>query len=101
MRTVSSLLGSNDRVFVYLASPNLSALFFRNAEAEGFSFPGGAKPTSAQHTDVIVILSDWTIRNLTGWAGHMAYHNPGAVIRGPWLRVNYGKYVSGSNSYFF
>ena len=98
MRTVSSLLDSNDRVFVYLASPNLSKLFFRNVEAEGFTFPDGSMPTSGHYTDVIVVHSDWTIRYLTGWAGRMAYHNPGAVIGGPLLRVNYGKYVAGSNT---
>lgn len=100
MRTVSNLLNLDGRVYVYLASTNLSTLFLRNAEAEGFTFGNGQKPSECESADIVALNTDWTI-NHVGWAGHMAFHHPQAVVGEPLIRVDYGKYLSGSDSYIF
>lgn len=98
MRTVSNLLSLDGRVYVYLASPNLSALFFKNAENEGFTFGNGKRPTESQPADLFAINADWTI-NYVGWAGHMAFHHSRAVVDKPLILVDYGKYLSGCENY--
>lgn len=98
MRTVAHLLALKGHVFVRLGSENLARLFLKNAEAEGFTWVDGAKPTERITVDIIALRSDWTI-NTVGWAGHMAFRNPGAVIGEPLIRVDYGKYVVGDEKY--
>ena len=100
MRTVSNLLTLNGRVYVYLASSNLSALFFKNAENEGFTFDGGRRPTKSRTADIIALNADWTI-NYVGWAGHMAFRYPNAVVGEPLVRVDYGKYLAGCEEFTF
>ena len=100
MRTVSNLLNLEGRILVYLGSHNLVNLFLRNAEAEGFTYPDGKKPTEREGDDILALHKDWTI-NFLGWAGHMAFRHPDAVLGGPLVRVDYGKYLSGANDYFY
>lgn len=98
MRTVSNLLNLEGRVFIYLASNNIRKLFLRHAEEEGFTFSDGTMPTQGRTDDIYALHHDWTI-NSVGWAGHMAYHNPDCVVGEPLIRVDYGKYLSGSNRF--
>lgn len=100
MRTVSNLLNLEGRIFVYLGSHNLVNLFLKNAEAEGFTYPDGKKPTEQGGDDILAIHRDWTI-NYLGWAGHMAFRHPDAVIGEPIIRVDYGKYISGADRYLY
>lgn len=98
MRTVSNLLNLDGMIYVYLASPNLSALLMKNAEAEGFTFGDGVKLTERGVADIMALKSDWTI-NYVGWAGHMAFRYSDDVVGDPIIRVDYGKYISGSDNY--
>ena len=98
MRTVANLLSLDGRVYVYLRSRNICNLFLKNAEAEGFTFGDGVKPTERETSDIFALNREWTI-NYVGWAGHMAFRNPGAVSGEPLIRVDYGKYLSGRDDY--
>lgn len=98
MRTVSNLLNLEGRVFVYLASNNIRKLFLRQAEEEGFTCPDGTTPTQGQPDDIYALHHDRTV-NPVGWAGHMAYHNPSCAVGTPLIRVDYGKYLSGSEQF--
>ena len=94
MRTIKNLLSLNGRVFVYLATEELAKLFLENAEAEGFTFGDGVKPTERHISDIFALHRDMTI-NYVGWAGHMAYENPDRVIGERLIRIDYGEYISG------
>ena len=100
MRTVSNLLNLNGHVFVHLGSHNLVTIFLKNAEAEGFTYRDGKKPTDKGGDDIMALNRDWTI-NYLGWAGHMAFRYPSAVIGEPLVRVDYGKYLSGTDDYMY
>ena len=100
MRTVSNLLTLNGQVYIYLASANLSALFFKNAENEGVTFGDGRRPTESQTADIIALNTDWTI-NYVGWAGHMAFRYPQVVAGEPLVRVDYGRYLAGCDEFTF
>ena len=94
MRTVSNLLNLEGRVYVYLKSENIAKLFLANTEVEGFTFGDGIKPTERNHSDIYALNDDWTI-NFVGFVGHMAFHRPADHL----TRVDYGKYLSGSEDY--
>ena len=98
MRTVSNLLNLEGRVFIYLASSSLRQLFLRQAEAEGFTCPNGTTPTQGRTEDIYALHHDRTVSPV-GWAGHMAYHNPSCAVGTPLIRVDYGKYLSGSEQF--
>ena len=98
MRTVKNLLAHKGKVFVYLKSENICNLFLKNAEGEGFTFGDRVKPTQREGSAIIALHQDWTI-NYVGWAGHIAFHHPDAVIGDPLIRVDYGKYLSGCDDY--
>lgn len=98
MRTIKNLLTLEGRVFIYLKSKNICSIFLNNAEEEGFTFGDGVKPTQREGADIFALHQDWTL-NYVGWAGHMAFHHPDAVIGEPLIRVDYGRYLSGCDDY--
>lgn len=98
MRTISNLLNQEGRVYVYLGSTNIAQRFLSQAEAEGFTFNDGVKPTERHISDIYALNRSWTI-NYVGWAGHMAFQSADSVNGEPLIRVNYGKYLSGSENY--
>ena len=98
MRTIGSLLTLNGRIYLYMKSRSLEELFLKNAEAEGFTFGDGVKPTERERSDIFALNEDWTI-NYVGFIGHMAFHNPSAVSGKPLVRVDYGRYIAGRNDY--
>ena len=58
--------------------------FLRDAEAEGFTFGDGAKPT--------VVNKDWTVSHV-GMAGHMAYQSATMIGDQRLIRIDYEKYI--------
>ena len=95
MRTISNLLTLGDRVFVKLNSLALSRLFLQNAEAEGFTWGDGRKPSEVDRSeDIIALHSDWSM-NGVGWAGHVMFKQAANEI----IRVDYGKYLSGAEDF--
>ena len=99
MRTVSNLLTLADKVFVHFAGENVFRLFLKNAEAEGFTFSDGTKPTEANLRDIISVHTDWTIGYIGGWASHVFDHQTKSEIGGRFVKVDYGKYMSGRDDY--
>ncbi len=101
MRTIGKLTSLEGKICVYLASQALGERFLKDAEAEGFVFVDGAKPTEKKWESVIIVGKDWTLRYLVGFAGHMAFKQPQAVIGEPWVRIDYRKYIAGEDDFFY
>lgn len=98
MRTISNLLNHEGRIYVYLASDNLGTLFLQNAEAEGFTFGDHVKPTEREWDNVMALNPNWTL-NYVGYIGKMAFHTAAPINGVPLVRIDYGKYLSGSDQY--
>ena len=60
MKTITSLINANKKVYVRMSSDEICKAFFAQAENEGFLF-GGEKPTAKQPTDIIAVLPDKTL----------------------------------------
>lgn len=96
MRSVTEL--SKKGAWVYLANETVAKKFLSDAEAEGFTYIDGTKPTDKSWQNLYAIHKDWTI-NTVGWAGHLAFKNC-KMIRGEELvKVDYEKYVLGEDEY--
>lgn len=95
MRKIIDLAKLDEKcVFVYFRTTELCKDFMRTAEAEGFTFGDGVTPTKRDATDIFALHSDKTIAYV-GFVGHMAF---GAGAR---LRVDYEKYRSGKEDFFY
>lgn len=60
MKTITSLINANKKVYVRMSSDEICKAFFAQAEKEGFLF-GGMKPTTKHPSDLIAVLSDKTL----------------------------------------
>ena len=58
MKTITSLINANKKVYVRMSSDEICKAFFAQAEKEGFLFGGGAKPTEKHPSDLIAVLPD-------------------------------------------
>ena len=72
IKTLTELSQLDGRVYVHMTSPELEKQFMEQAEAEGFTFADGAKPTEREQSDFIAVNADHTI-NYIGVFGRMAY----------------------------
>lgn len=111
-RTVAALMTVNQKglinrfrnrkqprhTYVYCGSRNIAKLFLENAEREGFAFGDGVLPTEREPDDLFAIKEDFTI-SYTGWAGHVMLKNAHSEASGNIVRIDYGKYISGSGDY--
>ena len=70
MKTITSLINANKKVYVRMSSDEICKAFFAQAENEGFLF-GGMKPTAKEPSDLIAVLSDKTLCYV-GTIGRMA-----------------------------
>ena len=70
MKTITSLINANKKVYVSMSSDEICKAFFAQAENEGFLF-GGMKPTAKHPSDLIAVLSDKTLCYV-GTIGRMA-----------------------------
>ncbi len=80
--------------FIYCRSRNIAARFLADAEAEGFTFGDGKRPSEKEYDDIYSLHDDLTI-SFTGWAGHILFRNAAGNI----IRVDYGKYIAGAPDY--
>ena len=69
---IEELMNENGRTYVRFSTREGCEAFLRQAEAEGFTFTDGAKPTERHVSDVIAVNSDRTI-NYVGTAGRIAF----------------------------
>lgn len=61
MKTIESLINTNNKVYVKMKNDGICKAFFAQAENEGFIFGDGAKPTAKHPSDLIVVLPDKTL----------------------------------------
>lgn len=98
MRTVKQLLNLDGRVYVYLSSKFVAQVFLKNAQAEGFRFRDGKKPTRRKWDDIYALNHNFTL-NYVGWIGHIAFYHPEMPSNEKLIRVDYSAYISGSDNY--
>ncbi len=80
------------RRIIYLKDEVIANKFLRDAEAEGFTFGDGAKPTSRPGNNLYVVNKDWTVSHV-GMAGHMAYQSATMIGDQRLIRIDYEKYI--------
>lgn len=100
MKAIKNLTETNDgRVYVYLANDGVGNRFMRQAEAEGFTFADGEKPTGRDYAEIMAVNDDGTI-NYVGFAGRMAFGSGADTVGGRKLiRVDYAKYEEGEDDF--
>lgn len=99
MRTIKNLSKLNGRVYVYLANAEIGQRFMQQAEAEGFTFNNGVKPTERVYEKIMAINHDKTI-NFVGTNGRIAYGSGVKRIGDEQLiRIDFEKYLSGNSDY--
>ncbi len=99
-RTITELLNLKGRVYVYCANKAVAQRFMQDAENECFLFADGVNPTQRQADDIFAIYPNHTL-NYVGWAGHMAFKSPKAVVGGPLIRVDYIRYITGEKKFLW
>lgn len=94
MKTITEISQLDGRVYVHLATQELALQFLRQAEAEGFTFRNGAKPTSRGATEVMAVNPDHTI-NYVGLTGHAAYGARAKTVgKQNLIMVEFGQLIS-------
>ena len=89
IRTLTELSHLDGRVYVHMKTSQMEKLFLQQAEAEGFTFTNGVKPTNGDQANIMAINPDHTI-NYIGAFGRMAYSIKEATVDGQRLfRVLY------------
>ena len=100
-KTIKELAKKNGRVYVYLANVELGTKFLEQAEAEGFTFGDGVKPTKRHYSEIIAINHDNTI-NYVGTIGRIAFSSGAKSIGDEELiKVDYQKYIDGAEDYHY
>ncbi len=94
MRTIRELITNEKKVYILLKSKAIQYRFMSDAEREGITYCDKVKATERNVDDVMALRPDGTICFL-GWAGHMCYHYNADNV----FRVDYEKYISGSDDY--
>ena len=96
MRTISSLLKHEGRVYIYLNSPVISQQFRADAKREGFTLSGNGE------SNIYALNHDKTM-NSVGFVGHVLFHNTSQSLADgtPVIRVDYEKYITGANDYYY
>ena len=96
MRTISSLLEYEGRVYIYLNSPAISRQFRADAAREGFTLSGNGE------SDIYALNHD-KMMNTVGFVGHVLFHNTSQNLADgtPVIRVDYEKYIAGADDYHY
>ena len=101
MRTISNLTKFNGRVYVYLANAEIGKRFLLQAEAEGFTYHDGVKPTERGCSTIMALNRDKTI-NFVGANGNIAFGSGAKMVGSEQLiRVDVEKYLSGADDYLY
>lgn len=98
-RTIDELARLQGRVYVYLTDAAVGAAFLRQAEAEGFTFTDGAKPTARHASEIMAVNRDRTL-NYVGTNGRIAFGSGIKTAGGErLLRVDYAQYAAGEAAF--
>lgn len=99
MRTIKNLSKLNGKVYVYLAHAEIGHRFLQQAEAEGFTYGDGVKPTEREYAEIMAINPDDTL-NYVGTNGRIAYGSGVRRVNNePLIRIDFEKYLFGDNDY--
>ena len=86
---ITALSKLDGRVYVHLTTPEIEKQFLRQAEAEGFTFPDGASPTSREPAEIMAVNPDRTI-NYVGTIGRIAFGSGAKTVsERPLIRIEY------------
>ena len=98
-RTIAMLMDLPGRVYIYMEDDETAGRFFADAEAEGFVFGDGEKPSNKHKDRIIAVNKDRTL-NYVGSAGHAAFGS-GTKTMGDCslIRVDYKRYAAGDPEY--
>ena len=88
MKTIKELASIGERVYVYLKDEETAQRFLRDAEAEGFTFGDGVRPTERHWSDLYAIHPDGTL-NYVGANGHIAYGSGADSV----VRIDYSQVI--------
>ena len=87
--SIKALLSAHSgRIYIYLATKEISKRFLKDAEEEGFTFKDGVKPTQREADCVFAINDDMTI-NYVGFIGHAAYQAAEKIGNVPLIKIDY------------
>lgn len=87
--SIKSLLSTHTgRIYIYLATDDISKRFLQDAENEGFTFRDGVKPTQREADCIFAINDDMTI-NYVGFVGHVAYQAANNIGNQPLVKIDY------------
>ena len=89
-RTISALAGLGEKVYVLLRDDETGRAFMRAAEAEGFSFGDGVRPTARPYSRVMALHGDGTVAYV-GAVGNMAFGAKAAGL----VRVDFASFLAG------
>lgn len=95
-RTVRELSMLGEKVYVYLKDESTGETFLQAAEAEGFTFGDGAKPTQRHWSSVMAVDSDGTIHYVCAM-GMMGFGAKAKEI----LRVDFAAFYRGDGEYLY
>lgn len=98
-RTIASLLAEDKKVYLWMADKKVAMQFLQDAEAEGFMFEDGVKPTARDTAAIFRIFSKEKRMLLcyVGAVGHMAFQ----AAKDDTVRIDYQKFASGANDYMY
>ena len=101
MRTISNLSKLNGRVYIYLANAEVGIRFLQQAEAEGFTYGDGVRPTERSYSEIMAINHDKTI-NYVGTNGRIAFGSIAQTVGlAQLIRIDYEKYLSGADDFYY
>ena len=93
MSKLKNLLSAypNSRIYLHFETSELARRFLADAEAEGFTFGDGVKPTERSADSIFALNDDMTI-NYVGFVGHMAFASGTDKVGDKKLvRIEYGE----------
>ena len=93
MRTITELYSLEGHVYLFFSSSQTYKHFYETARKEGFALPAG-------EDDVLALHPDFSFCH-TGWAGHLLFHNLVSFDEEKLVRVDYSKWISGSDNYIY
>jgi len=101
MRTINDLSKLNGRVYVYLANAEIGNWFLQQAEAEGFTYHDGVKPTERGCSTIMAVNRDKTI-NFVGTNGFIVFGSGAKAVGSEQLiRIDCEKFLSGADDYMY
>lgn len=101
MRTINDLSKLNGRVYVYLANAEIGNRFLQQAEAEGFTYHDGTKPTDRGWSTIMAVNREKTI-NFVGTNGFIAFGSGAKAVGSElMIRIDGAKYLSGADDYMY